>query len=83
MWWRGGWVALALVLPGCVPAEREAPRPAPREHPGPTSPSPGVIRPPRGIDPGIHTPVPVPDPRTTPVIPPPGSPGGDPRIQPR
>jgi hypothetical protein len=43
----------------------------------------GVIRPPAGLDPGIHTTVPDPTPNTTPVIPPPGSPGGDPRVIPR
>jgi hypothetical protein len=43
----------------------------------------GVLRPPAGIDPGIHAPAPEPDPRTTPVIPPPGTPGGDQNIQPK
>ena len=35
----------------------------------------GVIRPPTGIDPELKVPAPVPDPGTTRVIPPPGSPG--------
>jgi hypothetical protein len=43
----------------------------------------GVIRPPAGMDPGITAPAPVPNPGTTPVIPPPGSPGGDPTVIPR
>ena len=43
----------------------------------------GVIQPPAGIDPGIETPAPQPNTRTMPVIPPPGSPGGDPSIQPK
>lgn len=43
----------------------------------------GVIRPPAGIDPDITTPAPVPDPGTTPVIRPPGSPGGNPTIEPK
>jgi hypothetical protein len=43
----------------------------------------GVIRPPSGIDPEITAPAPVPNPGTTPVIPPPGSPGGDPTIKPK
>ena len=34
----------------------------------------GVIRPPGNIDPQITVPAPVPNPGTTPVIPPPGSP---------
>jgi hypothetical protein len=43
----------------------------------------GVIQPPAGIDPGIETPAPQPNVQTMPVIPPPGSPGGDPSIQPK
>ncbi len=43
----------------------------------------GVLRPPGQVDPGILAPVPVPRPGTTPVIPPPGTPGGDPAPRPR
>lgn len=45
----------------------------------------GVIQPPATgrVDPGIQTTVPDPRPNTTPVIPPPGTPGGNPQIQPR
>ncbi|UPG71801.1 hypothetical protein MVG78_14800 [Roseomonas gilardii subsp. gilardii] len=45
----------------------------------------GVIQPPATgqVDPGIRTTVPDPRPNTTPVIPPPGTPGGNPQIQPR
>ncbi len=43
----------------------------------------GVIRPPTGVDPGIAVPVPDPNPGSTPVIPPPGTPGGDPSVQPK
>jgi hypothetical protein len=43
----------------------------------------GVIKPPSGVDPGITSPAPVPNPGTTPVIPPPGSPGGNPTVQPK
>ena len=43
----------------------------------------GVIRPPGNIDPGITAPAPVPNPGTTPVIPPPGSPGGNQAVQPK
>jgi hypothetical protein len=43
----------------------------------------GVVRPP-DVDPGIRAPaMPEPTPNTTPVIPPPGTPGGDQRIEPR
>ena len=43
----------------------------------------GVIRPPANLDPEITTSAPVPNPGTTPVIPPPGSPGGDPSVVPK
>jgi hypothetical protein len=43
----------------------------------------GVIKPPSNVDPGITTRAPVPDPGTTPVIRPPGSPGGDQTLQPK
>ena len=43
----------------------------------------GVIQPPMQVDPGIQTTVPEPRPGTMPVIPPPGTPGGDPTIVPR
>ncbi len=43
----------------------------------------GVIRPPSGIDPEITTRAPAPNPGTTPVIPPPGSPGGDQSVNPK
>ncbi len=43
----------------------------------------GVIHPPVGVDPGIAAPVPDPHPNSTPVIPPPGTPGGNPTILPK
>jgi hypothetical protein len=43
----------------------------------------GVIKPPPGIDPGIKVPAPEPNPGTTIVIPPPGTPGGDPTVIPK
>lgn len=43
----------------------------------------GVIRPPETATPDMTVPAPVPEPRTTPVIPPPGSPGGNQLIQPK
>jgi hypothetical protein len=42
----------------------------------------GVIRPPEGVDPGILAPTPW-NPGAMRVIPPPGSPGGDPWVEPR
>jgi hypothetical protein len=41
----------------------------------------GVLCPPAGIDPEIRAPTP--DAGNTPVIPPPGSPGGNPNVQPK
>jgi hypothetical protein len=41
----------------------------------------GVLCPPAGVDPEIRAPTP--DAGKTPVIPPPGSPGGNPNIQPK
>ncbi len=41
----------------------------------------GVLCPPAGVDPEMHAPTP--DAGKTPVIPPPGSPGGDPTIRPK
>lgn len=41
----------------------------------------GVLCPPRNVDPEMHAPAP--DAGTTPVIPPPGSPGGDPSVRPK
>jgi len=43
----------------------------------------GVIRPPTDVDPEMRVPAPVPNPGTTPVIPPPGSPGGNPTVDPK
>ncbi|WP_244470803.1 hypothetical protein [Microvirga massiliensis] len=43
----------------------------------------GVIRPPSDIAPDMTVPAPVPNPGTTPVIPPPGSPGGTQSVQPK
>ncbi|MEZ0169698.1 hypothetical protein [Microvirga sp. TS319] len=43
----------------------------------------GVIRPPETGTPDMTVPAPVPNPGTTPVIPPPGSPGGNQQIQPK
>lgn len=43
----------------------------------------GVIRPPQSVDPDMQVPPPDPGAQKTPVIPPPGTPGGDPTIQPK
>jgi hypothetical protein len=41
----------------------------------------GVLCPPQGVDPEIHAPTP--DAGNMPVIPPPGSPGGNPNVRPK
>jgi hypothetical protein len=43
----------------------------------------GVIKTPPGVDPEIVKPAPVPEPNSTPVIPPPGVPGGPPGPTPK
>lgn len=43
----------------------------------------GVIKPQTNVDPGITTTPPAPNAGTMPVIPPPGSPGGNPNVQPK
>ena len=43
----------------------------------------GVIKPPAGVDPKIAKPAPDPHPNSTPVIPPPGSPGGRQDVEPK
>ncbi|WEF52443.1 hypothetical protein AFIC_000931 [[Pseudomonas] carboxydohydrogena] len=43
----------------------------------------GVLCPPPGIDPEMHAPTPNPPGGSMPVIPPPGSPGGDPNVRPK
>jgi hypothetical protein len=42
----------------------------------------GVLCPPAGVDPDMHAPAPSAD-GSMPVIPPPGSPGGDPTVRPK
>ncbi|WP_453999094.1 hypothetical protein [Afipia felis] len=43
----------------------------------------GVLCPPPGVDPQMHAPTPNPPSGSMPVIPPPGSPGGDPNVRPK
>lgn len=43
----------------------------------------GVLKPPPNIDPKVVKPAPVPNPGTTPVIPPPGSPGNPSQVRPK
>jgi hypothetical protein len=43
----------------------------------------GVIAPPKHVDPDIQKPAPDVGPQSTPVIPPPGTPGNNPNVQPK
>lgn len=43
----------------------------------------GVIRPPQDVDPAMKEDPPPTGPNSTPVIPPPGTPGGDPTVKPK
>lgn len=81
-------VAAGQTVPPAAPGPSPAPSPTVPEvmAPGrPIGPTPGVIHPPDGLDPGIRLPAPTPEmtPGMSSVIPPPGTPGGDPRVQPR
>jgi hypothetical protein len=89
---------LTGIVPGALHAgvPQEAPKSAPQDprataedkRPGETlserlDRNSGVIHPPAGVDPGIAASVPDPHPNSTPVIPPPGTPGGNPSVQPK
>jgi hypothetical protein len=87
--------ALTVTLLGLfwAPARAQTPAPAEKMRPD-TSTQPGslsdkldrsdgVIKPPAGVDPRIAKPAPEPDPNSTVVIPPPGSPGGRQDVEPK
>ena len=61
--------------------EPHNPAPAPDNLSGRLAQSDGVICPPPAVDPGMK--LPTPDGGNMPVIPPPGSPGGDPTVRPK
>jgi len=80
-------VAAALLIPPAAHAEGPS-EPIPGIDPGqPLSEqleeNQGVIDPPPVGDAEIHVPAPDPTPNTTPVIPPPGTPRGDPTVVPK
>src|ERR1700682_6009506 len=80
----GAAVAQAPPAPATPPAQTAPPSPArgavAQAPPAPATP-PAHTAPPAGVDPEMHAPAP--DVGNTPVIPPPGSPGGDPTIRPK
>ncbi|HUZ67624.1 MAG TPA: hypothetical protein VMU56_08170 [Beijerinckiaceae bacterium] len=70
--------------PGRVsPPHSGAPAKAGRSLSDTLSKSNGVIKPPVGVDRKMNRPAPVPHPNSTPVIPPPGSPGAKSQAQPK
>lgn len=92
------WLALAAALGlgdiGAADAQTTTPAhplPPRSDQTGPTAPPPGgtgtmekgVIRPPAAVDPGMTKGTPNPQAFPTPIIPPPGSPGGNQRVQPK
>ena len=76
----GYWITLTLAAGMAVaPLAAEAQVTQPTQ-----TPSSGVLKPPADIDPGIQAKPPVPPAKLpTTVIPPPGTPGGDPTTQPK
>jgi len=79
--------ALSLVASGAVAEEKKS-EPMPGINPdeslsGQLDEGKGVIDPPPVGDAEIQAPAPAPNPGTTPVIPPPGTPEGDQSIQPK
>jgi hypothetical protein len=82
-----------MPMPRDMPAEKVDPKPIDRTEPSTTGSTEnlseklnrtdGVIRPPASATPDMRVPAPVPEPNTTPVIPAPGSPGGNPLVQPK
>ncbi|MEA2757742.1 MAG: hypothetical protein QOH65_355 [Methylobacteriaceae bacterium] len=86
--------ALAQTTPGAPGTDQVIPekdRSRPQDQPGNSQQSlsekldksGGVIKPAEDVDPKMTKPAPVPEPNSTPVIPPPGSPGGNPDVKPK
>ena len=76
-------VLLSLVF-GSSPSAAQGTQPAPKDNPSDKlNKSGGVIKPGGNIDPKMQVPPPDPGPTSTPVIPPPGTPGGNPNVVPK
>jgi len=80
----GSQIAGAETNPPRNPPEQTDKRPvSPPPAAGTGSQQSGVIRPPTGVDPGMTKPAPDAKDFPMPVVPPPGTPGGNPRVLPK
>ena len=79
-----GIVVLLSLVYGSQPSAAQSTQQAPKDNPSEKlDKSDGVIKPGGNIDPKMQVPPPDPGPTSTPVIPPPGSPGGNPNVVPK
>ena len=79
-----GIVVLLSLVYGSSPSAAQGAQSAPKDNPSEKlDKSDGVIKPGDNIDPKMQVAPPDPGPTSTPVIPPPGSPGGDPNVRPK
>ena len=79
-----GIVVLLSLVYGSSPSAAQGTQQAPKDNPSEKlDKSDGVIKPGDNIDPKMQVPPPDPGPTSTPVIPPPGSPGGNPNVVPK
>jgi hypothetical protein len=77
-------VLLSVVYSSAPSAAQGTKTPAPGDNPGDKlDKSGGVIKPGENLDPKMQVPPPDPGPTSTPVIPPPGSPGDNPNVVPK
>jgi hypothetical protein len=77
-------VLLSLVYGSSPSAAQGTRAPAPKDNPSEKlDKSNGVIKPSGNLDPKMQVTPPDPGPTSTPVIPPPGSPGGNPNVVPK
>jgi hypothetical protein len=77
-------VVLLSVVLGSTPSAAQGAPPAPKDNPSDKlDKSGGVIKPDRNLDPKMQVTPPDPGPTSTPVIPPPGTPGGNPNVVPK
>ena len=79
-----GIVVLLSLVYGSSPAAAQGTQAAPKDNPtDKLNKSDGVIKPSENLDPKMQVSPPDPGPTSTPVIPPPGSPGGNPNVVPK